>query len=137
MSDDIFAHAPQQARIRDKAIARDKRNAWRDDAKGVSARFRLQHGHLPEFIASEIARGTGITDYAEGLTKCIAHLIATFAINTSSPGVSAIRFLRELVEETKVVLEGCQEGGVEGSFIIVDKKTGDIVDADLLAGLKQ
>jgi hypothetical protein len=133
---DVFKHAPQQARLRDKVLAEDARNAWRDDAKGVCARFRLQHGHMPEFIASEIARGTDINAYAEGLTKCIALLIATFAINTNKPALNAIRFLQGLTDETRRVIEHCQEGGVEGGFVMVDKETGDIVDADPLEDFK-
>jgi hypothetical protein len=133
---DVFKHAPQQAKMHDKVIAEDKRNAWRDDARGVCARFRLQHGHMPEFIASEIARGTNINAYAEGLTNCIALLSATFAINTNKPTLNAIRFMQELIDETRRIIETCQTGDVDGGFVKVNRRTGTIVDADPLEGFK-
>jgi hypothetical protein len=133
---DVFKHAPQQAKMHDKVIAEDKRNAWRDDAKGVAARVRLQHGHIPEFIASEVARGTDINTYAEGITKNLALVIATFAINTNSPALTAIRFLQELMDETRRIIETCQTGDVDGGFVKVNRRTGTIVDADPLEGFK-
>jgi hypothetical protein len=121
--------------LRDKVTAADKRNADRDDGIGVEARFRLRYGHINEFIAREIARGTDFGECVDGALYLLASFIATMAINSKAPTLAAIEFLRELTDETRRALELCRAGTVEGSFIRVDKN-GNIVEADPLEGFK-
>jgi hypothetical protein len=133
-----FSNAPNAARARRECDELDAIKANIAGPGGAAARFRRQHGHLSDFIISELKLGNDYTAVLSGFGPSFALAIVTACLNSpvTRPEELAKLFVKRLIDDVRGQFDRLKDGRMNDAkegFITVE---GDkITDTDFRTDL--